>query len=541
MNPTDFRGAAPLSTAGITRRRAGQLGLAALAASGGLLTTRHGRAATGKGTAVLGIDTDPPTLNLGTTTDFTAGDVSAKILEGLIWLDPNYNPKPALATSWTISPDGKTYRFNLRRGVKWHDGRDFSSADVKFTLTEVLAKLHPRAAPVFKNLGIEVETPDAATVVVKLQKAYAPFLSQMTVFDAPMLPAHVYGTGNIATNPANQRPIGTGPFKFAEWRRGASIRLERNPNYWDGDKPYLEQIIFQIIPQGPNRVPALQTGEIDTLMDFYTPKPEIPRILADKSLAPRRGVNIPAIWFMMMNVKSPVLQNKDVRHALAMAIDRQRLVRQVMGGIARPGAGSFGDGFKWLLNEEVGYAKKYPYDPARAKALLAKAGIKPNSLTLRLPFDVGRPQMRAQSQIIQDNLRQIGIELQLQPLERSVMNDRVYVKRDFDLTLQSFYSAGDPAIGYTRLYVTNTGTATSTNATSYSNPKVDELFAQAATAADRDARAKIYKELQVILNEDLPSLVLFDEETVDTASRKLTGVFPALDARDQWANVRRVD
>ena len=149
--------------------------------------------------------------------------------------------------------------------------------------------------------------------------------------------------------------------------------------------------------------------------------------------------------------------------------------------------------------------------------------------------------MRAQSQIIQDNLRQIGLEVKLEPLERSVLYERVYAKRDFELTLQSFYSAGDPAIGYTRLYNTYTGTSPSTNASGYSNPKVDEMLGLAATAADRAARAKVYKDLQVILNDDLPSLVLFDEETVDTASKKLGGVFPALDARDQWAGVRRLD
>ncbi len=522
------------------RRRAAQLGLGALAAASGLAPWQVAQAA-GKGTVILGIDADPPTLNLGTTTDFTAGDVSAKILEGLIWLDPAYNPKPALATAWTISPDGKTYRFTLRRGVKWHDGRDFSSDDVRFTLVEVLAKLHPRASSVFKNLGLEVETPDAGTVVIKLQKAYAPLLSQMTVFDAPMLPRHLYEGSPVATNPVNLRPVGTGPFKFAEWKRGTSIRLVRNPTYWDGDKPYLEQLIFQIIPQGANRVPALQTGEIDTLLDFYTPKPEMPRILADKTLAARQGVNIPAIWFLMFNVKSPLFAKKEARQALAFAIDRQRLVKQVMQGLARPGAGAFGDGFKWLLNEQVAYAKKYPYDPVRAKALLAKAGVKPDSVTVRLPFDLGRPQMRAQSQIIQDNLRQIGIEVKLEPLERSVLYDRIYTKRDFDLTLGSFYSAGDPAIGYTRLYITNTSTSPNTNASGYSNPKVDDLLGQAATAPERATRAQLYQDLQVILNEDLPSLVLFDEETVDTASRKLTGVFPALDARDQWAGVRRND
>lgn len=523
----------------LTRRRLGQWGLGSLAIASGIGPGIV--QAAGKAIAVLGIDNDPPTLNLGTSTDFTAGDVSAKILEGLIWLDPGYNPRPGLATAWTVSPDGKTYTLTLRKGVKWHDGQAFTSADVKFTLTEVLAKLHPRAAPVFKNVGVEVDTPDAGTVVIRLQKPYAPFLSQLTVFDAPMLPRHIYEGSNVGTNPANQKPVGTGPFMFAEWKRGASIRLVRNPNYWDAGKPHLDEIIFQIIPQATNRVPALQTGEIDELLDFYTPKPEIPGLLANKALAPRRGVNIPAIWFAMFNVNSPVFSNKQARHAIAFAIDRARIVKQVMGGVARPGAGAFGDGFKWMLNEDVGYARKYPFDPARARALLAKAGIKPNTVTVRMPFDLGRPQMRAQSQIIQENLRQVGLEVKLEPLERSVLIDRVFVKRDFDLTLASYYSAGDPAIGYTRLYITNKSTAANTNASGYSNPKVDELLNQGATAADRAARAKAYKELQVILNEDLPSLVLFDEETVDTASKKLSGVFPALDARDQWAGVRRVD
>ena len=522
----------------ITRR---QLGLSALAVAGSLATTRFGRAATGKGTAVLAIDADPPTLNLGTTTDFAAGDVAAKILEGLVWLDPQYNPKPSLATAWTVSPDGKTYRFTLRKGVKWHDGKDFTSADVKYTLLEVVGKLHPRAAPVFKGLGLEVDTPDPSSVVIRLQKPYAPLLSQMTVFDAPILPRHIYEGSNVGANPANQKPVGTGPFRFGEWKRGASIKLLRNDQYWDGDKPFLESIIFQVIPQAANRVPALQTGEVDELLDFYTPKPEVPRILADKSLAPRRGVNIPAIYFLMFNTQSPVFASKDARHALALAIDRPRLVKQVMNGIARPGAGAFGDGFKWLFNEEVAYARKYPLDPARAKALLEKAGVKTGTTTVRLAFDASRAQMRSQSQIIQDNLRQIGLELKLEPLERSVYYERVFAKRDFDLMLGSYFSAGDPAIGYTRLYNTYTGTAPNTNASGYSNPKVDDLLNQAATATDRDLRAKLYRELQVILNEDLPALVLFDEETVDTASRKLSGVFPALDARDQWAGVRRAD
>lgn len=523
------RGALPLS------RR--QFGLGTLALAGGLVTTRYGHAATGKGTVVMGIDADPSTLNLGTTTDYTAGDVSAKILEGLIWLDPGYNAHPSLATKWSVSADGKRYTFELRRGVKWHDGKDFTSADVKYTFNEVLAKLHPRAASVFKTLGLSVETPDATTVVFSLSKPYAPFLSQMTVFDAPILPAHLYAGTNVGSNPYNQKPVGTGPFKFGEWKRGASIRLVRNDQYWDGNKPFLEQIIYQIIPQGANRAPALESGEIDVLLDFYTPKSDVPRLLKDRQLQVRRGVNIPAVWFLMFNTKSPVFSKIEARHALAFAIDRQRIVTQVMQGIARPGAGAFGDGFKWMFNDQVSYAKKYPLNPGQARTLLAKAGVKANATTVRLPFDAGRPQMRAMAQIIQDNLRQVGVEVHLEPLERSVYYDRVFAKRDFDITLASYFSAGDPAIGYTRLYVTNTSTAANTNASGYSNARVDQLLAQGATTVDRDARAKVYRELQVILNEDLPSLVLFDEETIAIASRKLTGVFPALDAREQWGGV----
>jgi len=518
-----------------------QLGLGALGLAGSLAAPRFGRAAAGRGTAVLGIDADPPTLNLGITTNYTSGDVSAKILEGLVWLDPQYDPRPSLATAWTISPDGRSYKFSLRKGVKWHDGRDFTSSDVQFTLLEIIGKLHPRAAPVFKSLGMEVDAPDPLTVVVRLQKPYAPFMSQMTVFDAPILPRHLYEGGNVGTNPANQKPVGTGPFKFVEWKRGASIKLVRNDQYWDDDKPFLDSIIFQVIPQPANRVPALQTGEIDELLDFYAPKPEVPRILADTSLATRRGGNTPAIYFMMFNMQSPVFSKKDARHAMAFAIDRQRLVKQVMDGLARPGAGAFGDGFKWLLNEDVAYSKKYPLDPARARSLLEKAGIRAGTTTVRMPFDVSRAQMRSESQIIQDNLRQIGLEVKLEPLERSVFYDRAFAKRDYDMMLTSYSSAGDPAIGYTRLYYTYTGTAPNTNASGYSNPKVDDLLAQAATATDRAMRAKLYRALQVILNEDLPSLVLFDEETVDTTSKKLTGTFPALDSRDQWAGVKRAD
>lgn len=511
--------------------------LVALLGGTALATPRLALAAPAAGgTAILAIDTDPPTLNLATTTDFAAGDVGAKILEGLVWIDRGYNAKPSLATSWTVAPDGKSYSFTLREGVSWHDGKPLGSADVVFTFNEVLAKLHPRTAAMLKRVGAQVSAPDAKTVVFSLQQSYAPFLQQLTVFDAPILPRHVYEGTDIATNPANQRPVGTGPFTFASWDRGTAIKVAKNPHYWGAPLPYLDSIVFQIVPQPANRVTGLQSGDIDEVVDFYLPKPDEPRLLADSSLQHRQGINIPAFYFAMFNITRPPFNEEKVRQAMAFAIDRARMVTQVMKGLASPGYGAFGDGFPWLLDEADGYARKYPLDPAKAKALLAEAGVKPGT-SVALLYDAARPQMIGTAQIIRENLHAVGIEVQLQPLEKSVLNDKVFTKRDFDVTLQSYFSAGDPAIGYHRLYLTDTHNTLLTNASGYSDPQVDTLLGQAATEPDREKRAAIYRQLQGILNAALPSLVLYDEKTVDFATKKFSGLWPALDARDQWAGV----
>jgi peptide/nickel transport system substrate-binding protein len=511
-------------------------GLARLGAGAALGLASRGRArAAAAASAVLGIDADPPSLNPALSTDYATGDVGAKIFEGLVWLDRAYVPQPSLATSWTVSADAKTYSFTLRQGVTWHDGQPFTADDVVFTFAEVLAKFHPRTSGVLKTIGAAVTAPDPKTVVVTLQKGYAPLLVQMSVFDAPILPKHLYAGTDIPANPANQAPVGTGPFRFAAWTRGAGIRTTRNPAWWGGAAG-LEEIIFQVVPTPANRSAGLETGEIDAVVDFYLPKPDEPRLMRDASLQFRKGINIPAVYFLGFNTARPVFASKQSRQALACAIDRPRLVQQVMNGLARPGYGAFGDGFRWLLDPDDTYATRYPLDPAHARALLAQAGS--TGQTVSLVYDAARPQLRATAQIIRDNAHQIGLDVSLQPLERSVMLERVFTQHDFDLTLQSYFSAGDPAIGYSRMYQTQTGNKTFTNATGYANPEVDRLLGEASVAPDRAQRAGLYRQLQHILNDDLPSLVLYDEETVDFATKRLAGLWPAIDARDQWGGVR---
>ncbi len=490
------------------------------------------------GTVVVAIDSDPDTLNLGLSTGYPTGDVGAKIFDGLIWLDSNFQPQPELAQSWTISPDNKTYTFKLRAGVTWHDGKPFTSADVKYSYDEILLKLHPRTKGLATRIA-SITAPDDSTIIFTLKDPYAPFLMGQTVFDAPILPKHLYdGQGDVTKNPANLKPVGTGPYKFAEWNKGSNLKVVRNENYFEKGLPYLDGIIFQIIPQAPNRSTALETGEVDYVVDYYTSKADIPRLQKNPQLVTKRGQAAPAIEFMMFNTLSKALSTKEARQAIAMVVDRQRIVDQAMNGIARVGYGPFGDGFKWLLNPAAAYDKLYPRDAAKAKTLLDTAGVKAGADgsrgKLTLIYDSARGPHAAAAQIIKENLKDIGFDVDVQGLERSVMIQKVYMDHQFDLALASFVSSGDPAIGYHRLYVTTKTPAQSTNQTGYSNPKVDELLAKAATTPAQKDRAAIYTEVQAILSADLPSLVLYDDEGVDIASKKLNGLFVGIDSRDRF-------
>jgi len=345
----------------------------------------------------------------------------------------------------------------------------------------------------------------------------------------------------VTKNPANQKPVGTGPFKFSEWTKGATVKLARNENYWDKGKPYLDNIVFSIIPQAANRSTAMETGEADYLVNFYVALTDAKRLSANAKLVTERGHSFPAVYFMYMNTTTPALSKKEARQALAFAIDRQRIITQANDGIGRPARGPFGDGFPWLLNPAVDYAKMYPRDVAKAKSLLDGAGVAAGADgsrgKLRLVVNAARAPFVTAAQIIKENLKEIGFDVEIQTLEVSVMNQKVYTDRAFDLTLQSFVSSGDPAIGYHRISITTKPGTNSTNATGYSNAKVDELLGKAAITPDQKDRAALYSELQTILADDLPTLVLYDDDPINFASKKLNGLWTTIDTREKWEDI----
>ena len=183
------------------------------------------------GTLSMILNPEPPGLVSGLNTASPVYTISPKMFDGLVTYDPQFKLLPQLATAWTVAPDGLTITFILRLGVKWHDGKPFTSADVQFTFMEILKKYHPRGTATFAHL-VAVDTPNDNTAVFHLDAASPYLMRALAAAESPILPKHVYEGSNPLRNAANAKPIGTGPFRFKEWRRGSYIMLERNPDYY---------------------------------------------------------------------------------------------------------------------------------------------------------------------------------------------------------------------------------------------------------------------------------------------------------------------
>jgi peptide/nickel transport system substrate-binding protein len=228
------------------------------------------------GTMVIGAGNDPGQFNPGITTAGGTHFVTGNIFNGLLMLDEAFNPLPDLAESWTVSPDGTTYAFSLAHNVTWHDGQPFTSADVKFTFEDVLLKYHARTKAGLETVLAGIDTPDDYTVVMRFNQPYGPLLQRLDVVEAPILPKHIYQGTDIQNNPANNQPVGTGPYKLAEYAKGDRVRLVRNESYFKPGLPYLDELVFRIIPQATTATLAFEAGEVDYLISV--PGPDMTRL-----------------------------------------------------------------------------------------------------------------------------------------------------------------------------------------------------------------------------------------------------------------------
>ncbi len=525
MRTLAIRRRAPPTTRPTRRlRRALALGLGVALFAGALAQP----APTPGGTLVIGIATSPGHLNPAISTGSEVHTVADSIFNGLVALDDQAVPQPDLAISWSVNDDATVYTFTLAEGVRWHDGAPFTSADVRFTFEEVLLRYHARTRSGLEGRLERIETPDDRTVAFHFAEPYAPLLQQLNVTEAPILPRHVYADAADATTAAaNLRPVGTGPFRFVSFDADAQVVLERNPDYFKEGLPYLDRVVFRIVPDASTRLLALERGELDVIAGV--PTSELERIAASPTLttyAPNSGPGGGfCVMTMTFNLERELLANRAVRVALAHAIDRQRLVDQVLYGSGRVATGPIHSGLVAFYSDDV---TAYPFDPERAARLLDEAGYPVGADGVRFALDfVHFPQFAKYGDVLRQNLAEVGVRLELVALDRATFVTRVFTQRDFDTGVISYCNNTDPAIGVARVYLSsNIGDIPFSNAGAYANADVDRLFREAAVLADVGERAERYRAVQRLLTAELPYLWLVETAGVSASGAHVRDLAP---------------
>jgi peptide/nickel transport system substrate-binding protein len=503
-------------------------GLIGSAASTLALSETSARAEEPRRGGVMNIILQPEPATLVLALNITSQNQLAapKIYSGLLTYGFDLKPLPNLATSWDISPDGLTYTFHLAKNAKWHDGEPFTADDVIFTTRDMLPEVHARARVNFSQVA-SVEAPDPHTVVFRLKTPYPGFIYAFETSSAPMMPKHIYAGTDYRNNPANAHPIGTGPFRFKEWQRGSIIRMERNPDYFKPGLPYLDGVNFVIIPDGAQRLIALESGQVHLASSSDIEFNDLARL---RSLAQiqieTRGYEFlaPLAWLEMNNKRKP-MDDKRFRQAVMYALDREFIRDKIFYGFGRVPTGPINS----VVNFYDGNVKRYALDRKKSEALLDEMGLKrgPDGIRVKLelnPIPISQTWMRL-VQYVKQSLRQVGIDVTIrnmdQPSSVASMGNH-----DFDMCFVYNTAFGDPAVGVARSYITSNirKGVPFTNTCQYSNPRVDELFDAAAKSNDRNERQRFYTEVQQILAEDVPVAWLLELEFASSINRQLHDV-----------------
>ncbi len=481
------------------------------------------------GTLVMLVQPEPPTLASYASTSAPIGQITAKVFDGLAEYDFNLKPIPSLAESWTISPDGKTITFRLRKDVKFHDGQPFTSADVKFSVLDVLTKTHPRGPSTFREVT-DIETPDPHTAVFKLANPAPYLMMALSGYESPMLPKHIYGTDDIKNHPNANKPIGTGAFKFVEWQRGQYIRLDRNPDYWKKGRPYLDRIVARFIADSATRTAAMERGEAQAAgmaAIYYSDVRRLEKLPNIEVTTKGYEMSSPVVE-LIFNTKVKPFDDVRVRQAVSYAIDRQWIIDNVWFGFGKPAAGPMSSNFATagFFSDKV---KKYqvPNGVEIANKLLDEAGYKrgANGIRFEIVHDLTPygEEWRRFGEYVQQALEKIGIKATLRYEDVPTWLKRVYTNYDFQLSSNWLQNLADPAIGVHRAVHSKSirpGTVF-VNGARWSDPKADELMDKASLEIDPKKRAALYHDILKIVVDAAPVVWIHELKFSTVHDKKL--------------------
>jgi peptide/nickel transport system substrate-binding protein len=455
--------------------------------------------------------------------------VGGKIQEALLDLDAQGNPVGVLAESWESAPDGLTHTFRLRRGVTWHDGRPFTSADVQFTAMEMWKKILNYGTTLQQFLEA-VDTPDAHTAVFRYSRPMPQGLLLRALPDLGYIsPKHVFETGDIRQNPANTAPIGTGPFRFVQYERGQFIIAERYNNYWRNNLPYLDRIVWRVVGDRAAAAAQMESGQL--LFSPYSALSiaDMQRLGRDPRFeSTTRGnegnVRTNTLEF---NFRNPILADIRVRRAIAHALNVPFFIENFLGPFAKPGTGP-------IPSVSTDYyptspMPQYGFDQALANRLLDEAGHRRGAggvrFNLRLNPAPWGEDIALWATFIQQSLGQVGIRIEVVRLDAAGFLRTVYNDWNFDLASGWHQYRSDPAVSTTVWYRSGSPRgAPWTNQWGWTDPAIDGIIDNAATEVDAVKRKALYADFVRAVQTELPLWMPIEQIFVSVFNRRLRNV-----------------
>ena len=460
------------------------------------------------------------------SSDSASSDISGLVYNGLVRYDKNLKLEGDLAQSWEVSGDGLTITFHLRRGVKWHDGQDFTSHDVLYTYRVTIDPKTPTAySESFKQVK-SAEAPDPYTFRVSYAKPFAPALES---WGMPVLPAHLLEGKEITKSPLIRHPIGTGPYIFKEWIPGQKVTLESNHDYWEG-APYVSRYVYRIIPDNSTMYMELKSGGLDEMN--LSPVQYQRQTNTPDFLSRFNKYRYPASSYAYLgyNLRLPIFQDRRVRQAITAAINKDEIVQGALLGMGQIAHGPYKPG-TWAYKSQV---PDPAYDPVHARELLREAGYRMGSDGIlakdgqRLSFTImtnQNDQRTKTAQIIQQRLKKVGIEAKIRVMEWASFITNFIDTGRFEVVLLGWTISQDPDL-YDIWHSSKTAPK-ELNFVHFKNAEVDRLLDEGRGTFDVEKRKACYYKIQDILALEQPYTFLYVPDALPAVSSRFHGIVPA--------------
>ncbi|MGB4439366.1 MAG: ABC transporter substrate-binding protein [Sedimentibacter sp.] len=446
----------------------------------------------------IALSVDPDGLDPHRTTAASTFQITNNIYDTLVKVTPEGKLVSGLGEEWTVSEDGKAITFNLRKDVKFHNGREMNAEDVKYSFERLKGEESPRAND-FKNIT-EINVVDDYTIEFVTENLNVTLLSNFAYPWTAIVPQEAVDT-------LKNKPVGTGAYKLEKWIPQQELTLTKNEEYFE--EVNLETINFKMMPDATSQVAALKNGELDII--FVTG--DKVSLFENNSQYNILENNTNAIQLMAMNLKNEYLANEKVRQAINMAVDKDSLIEIVWNGYGE----KIGSHYPPMLKEYKDTTDVISYNPEKAKELLVEAGYK-DGITIRMALPNSYPEYVSAGQVIADQLSKVGITCEINLVEWGTWLTDIYNGRNYDLTVVGHTGRLDPYVLLSRY-----NTESKENYFNYSNERVDEILTLVQKELDESKRIELYQEMQEILAEEVPALYIQSPKSLVVTSSDVEG------------------